>query len=154
MHRTDVQRISISQCPYAQSKQPIRWITHRLSVSRLMFSNVEWSTCLSLWWFSPRKFGRHWEIKRIRVQWCVAILANINRFILVLSANATRMTKFSIKTEDFSARFVVSDGEDLERYFVKNEMDSVMRKLTIFDLGNYSFLHLYRAHVRLCCFSW
>ena len=43
--------------------------------------------------------------------------------------------KFSIKTEDFSAQFVVLDSEGLERYFVKNEMDSVMRKLTICDLG-------------------
>ena len=47
--------------------------------------------------------------------------------------------KFTIKTEDFSSLFVVLDSEDLERYFVKNEMDSVMRKLTICDLGSYSF---------------
>ena len=45
--------------------------------------------------------------------------------------------KFSINTEDFSSKFVVLDAEGLERYFVKNEMDSVMRKLTIYDLGNF-----------------
>ncbi|CAF0727746.1 unnamed protein product [Adineta steineri] len=44
--------------------------------------------------------------------------------------------KFTIKTEDFSAKFVVYDNEDLERYLVKNEMDAVMRKLTIFDLAD------------------
>lgn len=43
--------------------------------------------------------------------------------------------KFSIKTEDFSSKFVVFDGEGLERYLVKNEMNSVMRKLNIYDLG-------------------
>lgn len=43
--------------------------------------------------------------------------------------------KFSISTEDFSSRFVVLDSEGIERYFGKNEMDSVMRKLTISDLG-------------------
>lgn len=47
--------------------------------------------------------------------------------------------KFSIKTEDFSGQFVVLDSEGLERYFVKNEMDSVMRKLTICDLGLFLF---------------
>ncbi len=45
------------------------------------------------------------------------------------------VVKFSISTKDFSARFVIFDGDGLERYHVKNEMDSVMRKLTIFDLG-------------------
>ncbi len=45
--------------------------------------------------------------------------------------------KFSINTEDFSSRFVVHDSEGLERYLVKNEMHSVMRKLTIFDLGKF-----------------
>jgi len=45
--------------------------------------------------------------------------------------------KFTIKTEDFSSKFVVFDAEDLERYFAKNEMDSVMRKLTLFDLGKW-----------------
>lgn len=42
--------------------------------------------------------------------------------------------KYSIMTEDFSSRFIVFDAEGAERYFVKNEMDSVMRKLTISDL--------------------
>jgi hypothetical protein len=42
---------------------------------------------------------------------------------------------FSINTEDFSSKFVVFDNEGLERYLVKNELDSVMRKLTIYDLG-------------------
>ncbi|CAF0724359.1 unnamed protein product [Rotaria sordida] len=44
--------------------------------------------------------------------------------------------KFVINTEDFSSRFVVLDEEGLERYSVKNEMDSFMRKLTIFDLAD------------------
>ncbi|UJR33808.1 hypothetical protein I4U23_021232 [Adineta vaga] len=44
--------------------------------------------------------------------------------------------KFSINTEDFSSRFIVLDNESLERYSVKNEMDSVMRKLTIYDLAD------------------
>jgi uncharacterized protein YxjI len=35
---------------------------------------------------------------------------------------------------------MVLDAEGLERYFVKNEMDSVMRKLTIFDLGKSSYI--------------
>jgi uncharacterized protein YxjI len=43
--------------------------------------------------------------------------------------------KFSISTEDFSSRFAIFDAEGLERYFAKNEMNSVMRKLTIYDLG-------------------
>jgi uncharacterized protein YxjI len=47
--------------------------------------------------------------------------------------------KFSINTEDFSSRFTVVDSEGLERYLVKNEMDSVMRKLTIYDLGKTYF---------------
>ncbi|CAF5188851.1 unnamed protein product, partial [Rotaria sp. Silwood1] len=39
-------------------------------------------------------------------------------------------------TEDFSSKFAVLDDEGLQRYSVKNEMDSVMRKLTIFDLAD------------------
>lgn len=45
--------------------------------------------------------------------------------------------KFSIKTEDFSSKFVVFDAEGLERYLVKNELNSVMRKLSIFDLADH-----------------
>jgi len=48
--------------------------------------------------------------------------------------------KFSINTEDFSSIFIIVDAEGLERYFVKNEMDSMMRKLTIFDLGKSSYI--------------
>jgi hypothetical protein len=51
--------------------------------------------------------------------------------------------KYSIKTEDFSSRFVVFDAEGLERYLIKNEMNSIMRKLTIFDLGKLSYLFIF-----------
>ncbi|CAF3344330.1 unnamed protein product [Rotaria sp. Silwood1] len=44
--------------------------------------------------------------------------------------------KFCINTEDFSSKFAVLDDEGLQRYSVKNEMDSIMRKLTIFDLAD------------------
>jgi uncharacterized protein YxjI len=47
--------------------------------------------------------------------------------------------KFTISTENFSSKFVVYDAEGLERYLVKNEMDSIMRKLTIYDLGKVIF---------------
>lgn len=43
--------------------------------------------------------------------------------------------KFSIKTEDFSSKFVVYDTDGLERYLITNELNSVMRKLSIYDLG-------------------
>jgi hypothetical protein len=43
--------------------------------------------------------------------------------------------KFTITTEDFSSKFSVCDDEGLTRYSVKNQMDSVMRKFTIYDLG-------------------
>jgi hypothetical protein len=48
--------------------------------------------------------------------------------------------KFSINTEDFSSKFVIYDSEGLERYLAKNEMNSIMRKLTIFDLGKLYFI--------------
>jgi len=48
--------------------------------------------------------------------------------------------KFSINTEDFSSKFVIFDSEGLERYLAKNEMDSMMRKLTIYDLGKLYFI--------------
>jgi hypothetical protein len=51
--------------------------------------------------------------------------------------------KFTIKTEDFSARFLVCDSEGLARYSVKNEMNSIVRKLTIYDLGKLSPLFSY-----------
>jgi len=51
--------------------------------------------------------------------------------------------KFSINTEDFSSKFAVVDAEGLERYTVKNEMNSIMRKLTIYDLGKSSYILSY-----------
>ena len=43
--------------------------------------------------------------------------------------------KYTIPGEDFSTKFMVCDVEGLARYYVTNEMNSVMRKLTIYDLG-------------------